>query len=127
MLLVRGKHCLIMGGRYFLFAGSVLGDLIAQYAADLPFDVSRNLRLSVYGLLVGGPSGHFWHMFLDSKIMPKRPQSLAAVFTKLAADQLLFAPISTAIFLAYLKTAEGYPSEVFPFLQVCPLCHVMTW
>jgi hypothetical protein len=99
-------------------AGSVLGDALAQYATDLPFDAARNLRLSMYGLLVGGPSGHYWHAFLDSRIMPKRPQSLGAVFGKLAADQLVFAPISTAIFLAYLKAAEGYPSDVLPFLQV---------
>lgn len=103
---------------FSLSPGSVLGDALAQYATDLPFDAARNLRLSIYGLLVGGPSGHYWHAFLDSRIMPKRPQSPTAVLAKLAADQLLFAPISTAIFLAYLKAAEGYPSEVLPFLQV---------
>eukprot|EP00884_Botryococcus_braunii_P009703 jgi/Botrbrau1/18734/Bobra.0386s0057.1 len=62
------------------FVGSVLGDALAQYATDLPFDAARNLRLSIYGLLVGGPSGHYWHAFLDARIMPKRPQSLTAVF-----------------------------------------------
>lgn len=96
----------------------MLGDAIAQYATDMPFDVIRNLRLSMYGLLVGGPSGHYWHALLDSQIMPSRPQSPAAVLLKLAADQLLFAPLATAIFMAYLKCAEGLPTEAIPFVQV---------
>jgi hypothetical protein len=66
-------------------------------------------------------SGHFWHALLDSKIMPSRPQSIGAVLAKLGADQLLFAPIATAFFMAYLKTAEGHPELIAPFMQVCSL------
>ena len=44
-----------------LFAGAVIGDSMAQWFTGGPYDVLRNLRMSVYGLMVGGPSGHYWH------------------------------------------------------------------
>ena len=63
-------------------------------------------------------SGHYWHALLDSKIMPSRPTSSGAVLAKLAADQLMFAPLATAFFMVYLKVAEGHPQLALPFLQV---------
>ncbi len=42
-------------------AGAVIGDSLAQWFTGLPYDILRNLRMSVYGLIIGGPSGHYWH------------------------------------------------------------------
>jgi len=39
----------------------VIGDTIAQIFTGAPYDVARNMRMSIYGFLVGGPSGHYWH------------------------------------------------------------------
>ncbi len=41
--------------------GAVIGDSMAQWFTGGAFDFMRNIRMSVYGLVVGGPSGHYWH------------------------------------------------------------------
>ena len=46
-------------------AGAVIGDSLAQWFTGLPYDILRNMRMSVYGLIVGGPSGHYWHQVSD--------------------------------------------------------------
>lgn len=45
-------------------SGAVIGDSMAQWFTGGPFDVMRNVRMSLYGLVVGGPSGHYWHQVL---------------------------------------------------------------
>lgn len=99
-----------------LASGGILGDALAQTTTGLPFDVARNLRLAAFGLVFGGPAGHAWHRALDARILPRAPTSLAAVAAKLAADQLLFAPVATALLFAFLKVAEGDPAAALPFV-----------
>lgn len=41
--------------------GAVIGDTLAQWFTGASYDVARNMRMSLYGLIVGGPSGHYWH------------------------------------------------------------------
>ncbi|CAK0742493.1 hypothetical protein CVIRNUC_001400 [Coccomyxa viridis] len=85
---------------------------MAQWFTGLPYDIVRNLRMSVYGLVVGGPSGHYWHQFLEACILPKRPTSRAAVVCKLLVDQLLFAPVSTIMLFAALEAMKGTPEQI---------------
>lgn len=51
-----------------------------------------------------GPSGHYFYGFLDSAIAGK---GVAQVVSKVAIDQVLWAPIFTAVFFAYLGATEG--------------------
>lgn len=65
-----------------------------------------------FGVLLHGPIGHYWYGFLDRSIMTKAPTSALAVTSKTAIDQILWAPIFTSGFFAYMKTADGKASEI---------------
>lgn len=100
------------------FLGFALGDYLAQgIAGDGIFDALRCLRLSLYGLLIDGPAGHWWYRVLDSRVVPESPTSTRAVLLKTAADQVLWAPVMTCVFFAFLKLLEGHPEQVFPTIQ----------
>jgi hypothetical protein len=86
-------------------------------SAGAPFDVYRCLRLSLYGALIDGPVGHYFYQFLDTKIKPDDPRGNAAVLTKTAIDQLLWAPGMTVVFLAFLTTLEGRPEAIMSVVQ----------
>lgn len=97
------------------FTGFTLGDLVAQ-APDLskgkPWDAKRTGKMAAFGLCLHGPIGHFWYNFLDRSIMTAAPTSAAAVATKTAVDQILFAPIFTSMFFGAMKAMDGKAGEV---------------
>lgn len=101
-------------------AGGMLGDGLAQLASGEPFDVARNMRMASYGLLIGGPSGHMWHKFLDATLMPHAPKSTRAVLSKLAADQLAFAPLANVALFAFIECTKGTPHQTLFVIQVRP-------
>ena len=97
----------------------------------MPFDAARNLRLATFGLVFGGPAGHFWHRTLDSYFggsvtggrggrgrgaFSSSSSQPRVVLSKLACDQLLFAPVATALLFVFLKITEGgTPAEAMAF------------
>lgn len=50
------------------------------------------------------------YRFLDSNIGVRNPTAPRVIATKVGLDQLLFTPLSTFMFYAYLCSAEGRPS-----------------
>ena len=100
------------------FFGFVIGDILAQRLTGSTFSVLRCLRLGTYGLALDGPLGHLWYQVLDKTVWPKESQSNKAVLAKTAADQLIWAPIMTCVFLAVLKTLEGHPELIMQTIQV---------
>ena len=121
--------------------GFALGDRIAQsfIGGDAAFDIFRCARLSLYGLLIDGPIGHYFYKFLDTKVSPEDPKSAKAVLSKTAIDQLLWAPAMTVVFLAFLTTLEGHPEAIMSVVQaklgpiylanlsVWPLFHILNF
>ncbi|GAB4819142.1 hypothetical protein N2152v2_006188 [Parachlorella kessleri] len=99
------------------FVGFALGDVLAQGILGDGFDVLRCLRLSLYGLLLDGPIGHAWYQQLDSRVYPDEPTSNRAVLIKTAADQLLWAPVMTCVFFAFIKLLELQPELILPTIQ----------
>ncbi|KAI8104481.1 hypothetical protein M9434_003036 [Picochlorum sp. BPE23] len=98
--------------------GFAIGDRIAQTMGGAgSFDTLRFLRMSLYGVLIDGPVGHYFYRFLDTKIYPEAPKSNAAVLGKTAVDQLVWAPIMTCVFLAFLTTLEGHPESIMEVIQ----------
>ena len=81
----------------------------------------RSLRLGAYGLSIDGPIGHLWYKLLDKYVYPKDPQCTAAVLLKTAADQVVWAPVMTCVYFAFLRLAEGHPEMIMDTIQVCPL------
>jgi hypothetical protein len=67
------------------------------------------------------------------------PTGTAAVATKTSADQLIWAPIMTCVFFAFLKGIEGHPELILPTIQakvlptiaanyvIWPAAHVMSF
>ena len=72
-----------------------------------------------------GPIGHMWYKLLDKYVYPNDPQCNAAVLLKTAADQLLWAPIMTCVYFAFLRTVEGHPELITSTIQVCCQCFLL--
>lgn len=120
----------------------MLGDLVAQ-APDLskgkPWDAKRTAKMGAFGLALHGPIGHYWYGFLDRTIMTAAPTSAAAVATKTAIDQILWAPIFTSVFFGSMKLMDGKANEIsgevseklWPTMKVnwtvWPLAHVINF
>jgi len=111
-------HGLLLTHVFFLrqsLTGFLLGDLVAQAPsihAGGQWDAWRTAKMGSFGLLLHGPIGHYWYGFLDRTIMTKAPTSALAVASKTGIDQVLWAPIFTSGFFAYMKTADGKTSEI---------------
>ncbi|XP_021297484.1 LOW QUALITY PROTEIN: PXMP2/4 family protein 3 [Herrania umbratica] len=93
-----------------------IGDLICQLAIDhVPsLDVKRTFLFTLLGLVLVGPTLHFWYLCLSNLV--KLPGASGA-FLRLLLDQFLFSPIFIGVFLSTLVTLEGRPSQVVPKLQ----------
>ena len=98
--------------------GFAVGDRIAQsFVGGGHFDFFRCMRLSLYGLLIDGPVGHYFYQLLDRNICPEDPKSTRSVLLKTAIDQLIWAPVMTVVFLAFLTALEGKPSSIWSVVQ----------
>ncbi|CAK0787533.1 hypothetical protein CVIRNUC_010753 [Coccomyxa viridis] len=95
--------------------GFAVGDAIAQQATRgrNRYDYARTMRMSGFGLLFAGPiQGHYWFRYLDKKIFPHSPKSAQAVASKIAVDQLVSAPLGTAVFFTSMKILEKRSDEI---------------
>ncbi|KAK6946016.1 Mpv17/PMP22 [Dillenia turbinata] len=75
------------------------------------YDFLRTLRMAGYGMLVLGPSLHFWFNFM-SRVFPKR--DLVTTFKKIILGQTTYGPFMTVVFFslnAHLQ-GEGGPEIV---------------
>lgn len=93
-----------------------IGDLICQLWNDQvsPFDGTRTFRFTFLGLVLVGPSLHFWYLYLSRLVTTT---GASGAFLRLLLDQLVFAPVFIGVFLSTLVTLEGQPSQVIPKLQ----------
>ena len=112
--------------------GWALGDYLAQtfIGGGGVFNFKRFARLSAFGFLYHGPSGHYFYNWLDKQIVGTGPVAVAKkvrvfVFTKIFIythsltqpppffitkvlfDQLIWCPIFMTVFFAYLGLVTG--------------------
>ncbi|GAV88811.1 Mpv17_PMP22 domain-containing protein [Cephalotus follicularis] len=82
-------------------------DLTSQIIA-LPsfgsFDAMRTLRMAAYGLLILGPSQHWWFNSV-SKVLPKR--DVLTTLKKILMGQVIYGPCITTIFFSYNASLQG--------------------
>lgn len=76
------------------------------------WDAKRTAKMGAFGLALHGPIGHYWYGFLDRTIMVAAPTSAAAVATKTAIDQILWAPVFTSMFFGAMKVMDGKVDEI---------------
>ncbi|XP_021290002.1 PXMP2/4 family protein 4-like [Herrania umbratica] len=80
-----------------------------------PYDLVRTSRMAGYGMLILGPSLHFWFNLM-SKLFPKR--DLITTFKKMAMGQLLYGPAMTVVFFSLNARLQGERSgEIVARLQ----------
>ncbi|XP_010036405.2 protein sym-1 [Eucalyptus grandis] len=93
-----------------------LGDLICQLVIDQApsLDLKRNFSFTFLGLVLVGPTLHFWYLYLSRLVTV--PGASGAIM-RLLLDQFVFSPLFLGVFLATLVTLEGRPSDVVPKLQ----------
>ncbi|CAN1259825.1 Protein sym-1, partial [Linum perenne] len=93
-----------------------LGDLICQLVIDqVPSpDLKRAFLFASLGLVLVGPTLHFWYLYLSKLVTV--PGGRGA-FARLILDQFLFSPVFIGVFLSTLVALEGRPSQVVPKLQ----------
>ncbi|GMI56405.1 hypothetical protein ScalyP_jg6471 [Parmales sp. scaly parma] len=86
--------------------GWALGDYLAQtfIGGGGVFNFKRFARLSAFGFLYHGPSGHYFYNWLDKQIVGTGP---VAVAKKVLFDQLIWCPIFMTVFFAYLGLVTG--------------------
>ncbi|EEF34890.1 Protein SYM1, putative [Ricinus communis] len=85
----------------------VAADLSSQTIArpvSEPYDLVRTLRMAGYGMLVLGPTLHFWFNFV-SRQFPKR--DLITTFKKIILGQTVYGPAMTALFFSLNACLQG--------------------
>jgi len=107
---------------------ALVGDSLAQFFShttssstsnaveDWRYDWQRTARLCLFNAGMGC-FGHYYYGALDQRVGSAAPKSPGTIISKVAIDQLLFAPLCTLAFYAYKCTAEGKPEEFFSELR----------
>ncbi|KAK6916354.1 Mpv17/PMP22, partial [Dillenia turbinata] len=72
------------------------------------YDFVRTLRMAGYGMLVLGPSLHFWFNFM-SRVLPKR--DLITTFKKIILGQITYGPFMTVVFFSLNARLQGESSQ----------------
>ncbi|URE21818.1 Mpv17 / PMP22 family [Musa troglodytarum] len=92
-------------------------------------DFTRTLRMAGYGMLVAGPSLHFWFIFV-SRILPKR--DILTTFKKMALRQTIYISLNAG--LQGESSAEIFARikrDLIPTLKIgdvyCPFCDFITF
>ncbi|KAL1932325.1 hypothetical protein VTP01DRAFT_9381 [Rhizomucor pusillus] len=101
----------------FLFGA---GDVLAQQGVERrgleQHEISRTFRMAAFGGTFAGPALSIWYRFLEKNIKATTP--LAGLVKKVAADQLLSAPIFIGVFFTVQGLFEGKPvNEIKEKLQ----------
>lgn len=68
------------------------------------YDLVRTLRMAGYGIVILGPSLHYWFNFV-SRVFPKR--DLLSTFKKIALGQTVYGPAMTIIFFSVNAALQG--------------------
>ncbi|KAI3805019.1 hypothetical protein L1987_27005 [Smallanthus sonchifolius] len=69
-----------------------------------PYDLIRTCRMAGFGMVILGPSLHFWFNFV-SRVLPK--QDLATTFKKMLMGQTILGPIMNALFFSVNAGLQG--------------------
>lgn len=100
-----------------LLSSSKIFHQMLTEATTESLDSIRTLRMAGYGLLIMGPSLHFWFNFV-SKILPKR--DVVTTLKKIFMGQTIYGPIMATVFFSINAGLQGKSLCIFTFL----CCHV---
>lgn len=83
---------------------------LAKSSFSESYDAVRTLRMAGYGMLVLGPSLHFWFNFM-SRVFPKR--DIFSTLKKMAMGQTLYGPAMTVVFFSLNACLQGMHKACF--------------
>jgi hypothetical protein len=106
-VLTKGATCAVLNA-----VGDIACQVLLEKKAEL--DMHRIVVFSALGAFLVGPTLHFWYSTL-SKLVTATGTSGAMM--RLAADQLVFAPLFNGLFMAVLLTVNGQSHLVKAKLQ----------
>lgn len=87
----------------FLFSSFGFCQTIVRQSSE-PYDLVRTLRMAGYGMLILGPSLHFWFNFV-SRVLPKR--DLITTLKKIVLGQTVYGPTMTVVFFSANAALQG--------------------
>ncbi|MCO5580411.1 hypothetical protein L7F22_034277 [Adiantum nelumboides] len=95
---------------------TLFGDLVCQLMIEKSetINLTRLGIFTVLGLVLVGPTLHFWYLTL-SKLLQGPGTTRAGA--RLILDQFFFSPIFIGIFISALMTLEGHPHDIVPKLK----------
>lgn len=73
-------------------------------ASSESYDLVRTARMAGYGLLILGPTLHYWFNLM-SRLFPKR--DLITTFKKMAMGQTVYGPTMNVIFFSLNAALQG--------------------
>lgn len=79
-------------------------------------DLIRTLRMSSYGLLILGPSQHYWFNFV-SRLLPTR--EVVTTLKKIVMGQAIYGPCINTVFFSYNAALQG---NLTPFKLKSSFC-----
>ncbi|CAL1398978.1 unnamed protein product [Linum trigynum] len=88
----------------FVYAAADLSSQTLSKTSSESYDLVRTSRMAGYGLLILGPSLHFWFNFV-SRMFPKR--DVMATLKKMAMGQAIYGPIMTVVFFTTNARLQG--------------------
>ncbi|BBH09672.1 Peroxisomal membrane 22 kDa Mpv17/PMP22 family protein [Prunus dulcis] len=95
-------------------AADLSSQTLAKSSFSESYDAVRTLRMAGYGMLVLGPSMHFWFNFM-SRVFPKR--DIFSTLKKMAMGQTLYGPAMTVVFFSLNACLQAI-SEQWIFVSV---------
>ncbi|CAN8327354.1 unnamed protein product [Cochlearia groenlandica] len=84
-------------------AADLSSQTIPQASVD-SYDLVRTARMAGYGLLILGPTLHYWFNFI-SRVFPKR--DLITTFKKMAMGQTVYGPFMNVVFFSLNAALQG--------------------
>lgn len=112
------EHKPLLTKAFTNFFLTVVSDSVAQLIGGIiGYSLFRCVRLGLYAATIGAVSGHYWHKWLDCSCFPREPTAWKTVGSKIALDQMIFTPLMTGLFFAFLKAVEGQPHMILPFIS----------
>ncbi|CAN0927137.1 PXMP2/4 family protein 4 [Linum grandiflorum] len=90
----------------FIYTAADLSSQTISKAGSVPYDydLTRTSRMAGYGLIILGPSLHYWFNFV-SKLFPNR--DFVATLKKMAMGQAIYGPIMTVVFFSTIARLQG--------------------
>ena len=120
-----GLYC-ILNELMFILLSDILMVFILLFVQTIvressePFDFVRTSRMAGYGIVILGPSLHFWFNFV-SKLFPRR--DLFSTLKKMVMGQTLYGPAMTVIFFSLNARLQG----MFNSLSIIFIMLLFAW